>query len=210
MIQNAHLHTPPDSIDYDHEFSKGFTARYVRRKSRQLLGYAGLRKSDQPDIEQELLLEVWRAVPQFDAAAGGWKPFVATVAERKAIQFLDWRRAAKRRQENEIESLDVLVTDADGVEVSLASQMRPEHRSRVTGVYALDDLERTELQMDLETLLGSLSEEERELLSELVDLSQTEVAALRCVSRWTIREMLKQARVRLGQIDEIFLSHLPV
>jgi len=190
------------SIDLDHEFTKGFAARYIRRKSRQLLGHASLRKSDRADVEQELKLEVWKAIPNFDPAAGDWRSFVATIVERQAEQLLIHRRAAKRNQNNAIESLDVLVTDADGVEVSLASQIGPDHRFSVTGVQQLDDLEHTELRIDVETILAPLTDDQRELLHELAELSQLDVASLRGISRRTLRGLLEQARRRIFMTDE--------
>lgn len=208
MTQSKDSQTDPAPIDFDQEFTTGFTARYVRHKSRQLVGHVGLKPDDQPDLEQQLLMEVWRAVPQFDPAAGDWRAFAATVVERKATRLLSRRRAEKRKQESKIESLDVRVADADGVNVSRASQIGSEHRSALTGVHPLDELELTELRIDLETLLGSLTDEERELLDELLDLSQTEVATLHGVSRRTIRGVLERARSRFGQIDGKFSTGL--
>ena len=190
------------SIDLDHEFTKGFAARYIRRKSRQLLGHASLRKSDRADVEQELKLEVWKAIPNFDPAVGDWRSFVATVVERQAAQLLIHRRAEKRNRNNEIESLDIPVTDADGVEVSLASQIGPDHRFSVTGVEHLEDLEHAELRIDVETILAPLTEDQRELLHELAELSQIEVATLRGISRRTLRGLLEQVRRRIFVTDE--------
>lgn len=198
------------SLDLDHEFSKGFTARYIRRKSRQLLGHASLRKSDRADVEQELKMEVWKAIPKFDPVEGNWRAFVATVVERQAEQFLKRRRAEKRNADNEIDSLDLLVTDADGVEVPLATQIGPEHRAAVTGVHVLDEHEQTELRLDVETLLEQLTETERQLVLDLAECTQEEVAQNRGLSRRTIRGILDQVRDRLPNVPEEFLDAVAV
>ena len=207
MTQTA---VPPTlSINLDHEFSTGFTARYIRRKSRQLLGHASLRKSDRPDVEQELKVEVWKAIPNFDPAAGDWKSFVATVVERQAAQLLIRRRAEKRNVNNEIDSLDVLVTDADGVDVPLATQIGREHRSAVTGVYALDEFEQMEMRLDIETLLERLTETERRLVLELAECTQEEVAQTCGLSRRTVRGIIEQARKRMPALSDEFPAAEP-
>lgn len=79
----------------------------VRAYARRILGYRGLGipPDDLPDLEQQVMTEVWRAAtrPGFDPAAGFWG-FVETVTARRCID-------ARRRTRPTIELSDSL---ADG------------------------------------------------------------------------------------------------
>lgn len=191
------------SLDLNFELTQGFAARYIRRKARRLIGHTSLRLHDRDDIEQELSAAVWQAAPLFDPSVGEWASVVATVVERSAAQLLARRRREKRRPENTTDSLDVQVRDADGFEVPLASQIGRDHQAAITGNDALEEHERTELRLDLETLLAQLPEEDRALFLELANHSQIEVARRRGLARRTIRDLLERARGRLANSKEL-------
>lgn len=191
------------TLDLNHELIQGFVARLIRSKARRLIGHASLRPQDQDDIRQELSAAVWQAAPGFDPAVGDWESFVATVVERTAAQILISRRAEKRQRGHAAESLDVLVTDADGIQVPLATQVRRDHQSAITRSFPLDEHEQAELRLDLETLLAPLPESERAVLCELAEQSQSEVARGRGVARRTIRCVLERARERIANSEEL-------
>ncbi|WP_417849391.1 sigma-70 family RNA polymerase sigma factor [Thalassoglobus sp.] len=189
------------NIDIDHELTKGFTARFIRQKARRMVGHTSLRKSDQPDLEQDFKLAVWNAVPNFDPTVGDWKSFVATVVERQAAMCLRRRRTLKHQQGNDICSLDVLVTDGEGNDVTLASQIGTDRLSAVTGNYGLDELQFTELRIEVEDLLEQLTDEERKLLSELSELPQAEVADLHGIPRRTLRDLRSRLQMKLNDVE---------
>lgn len=194
-------------IDFHHELTKGFAARFVRSKARRLVGHAGLRSHDRDDLQQELLTAVWQAAATFDPAVGDWESFVATIVERHAGQILIRRNADKRCLGQAVESLDVLVTDGEGFEVPLATQIRRDHQASITGNHTLEGQQQAELRLDLEELLEPLSDDERNLLVELAEASQLAVARKRGVSRRAIRDLLEQVRTRIANSDEV--SEIP-
>ena len=184
------------TIDLNHELTEGFAARFIRRKSRQMLEHTGLRESDRPDVEQYLLLAVWKAATSFDPAAGDWEAFVATVVERRADRFLKRRRADKRLNGQELASLDVLVKDQDGVDVPLATQIGAQHREGVTGRFAATDAELFETEHDVNVMLDSAAPRTRQLCSELLHQSERDVAEQHGVARRTVRKHMRRLRDR--------------
>ena len=199
---------PPSlEIDLNVELTEGFTARYIRGKVRRLVRHAAMRHHDKDDLQQELTAAVCQALPSFDPAVGDWESFVSTVIERRAGQLLIGEKREKRLQGNAASSLDVLVKDADGVDVPLATQIRPEHQSAVTRQYRREDQEWAELLLDLETHLASLPDDERTLLLQLAKKSQAAVARARGVSRRTIRDLLERVRSRIMNPEELSENH---
>ncbi|MFV0444425.1 MAG: sigma-70 family RNA polymerase sigma factor [Planctomycetaceae bacterium] len=181
-------------IDLDYELTKGFAARYIRAKARRLIGHAALKRHDREDIQQELTLAVLRGAESFDPSTGDWKSFVATIVERIAARGLIERRRLKRRLGHDIGSLDITILDADGVEVSLASQIPHDQSERTTGRYAPSDQERAEAAHDVAVILESAPPRTRELCEQLMHSSEREVIEQLGTSRRTLREHLKRLR----------------
>ncbi|MGC1276555.1 MAG: sigma-70 family RNA polymerase sigma factor [Planctomycetaceae bacterium] len=190
------------SIDVASDLTGGFAARFIRGKARRLARHAAFRGQDAEDLQQDLSLAVWQAASSFDPGIGDWEAFVATVVERRAAQLLIALRTEKRLAGQAAQSLDVTVTDGDGLEVSFASQIPEEQRAALTR--SLTDQDRVELRLDLETLLESLPDDDRQLLRDLAEHSQREVAAARGVSRRTIRDALGRARQRIAAAHAAF------
>ena len=188
--------------DLNHELTQGFAARFIRRKSRQMLGHTGLREADRPDIEQYLLMSLWRAIPKFDSSAGDWRAFVATVIERRADRFLKRRRAFRRMDGVEVASLDVLVKDQDGVDVPLATQIGKHHQEAVTGCQSASEAERVEMALDVTLMLESAPPRTRYLCEKLRSASDREVADQEGINRRTVRKHLRRLREKYG--DEEF------
>ncbi len=182
------------SIDFQHEATKGFTSRYVRSKSREMVGHASLCEADRPDIEQYLLLAVWRAIPRFDPAMGAWESFVATVVERRADRILRRRKADRRLENVEVYSLDVLVQDEEGNDVSLASQIGQEHKDVVTGCRSISHVDECDLRHDVNQLMESVPARTRQVCSLLMTLSEREIAEAEGIQRRTVRAHMQRLR----------------
>lgn len=195
--------TTTPAIDINYELTKGFAARCIRLKTWKMMGHTLLRKADREDLHQELALAVFRSLPQFDAKRGDWKAFVSTVIERRAANILYRRRAECRSPGFSTDSLDILVTDADGVDVPLATQIGSHHLSAVTGFYPATDEEVLEARLDAEALLEPLPQDERDLIMELAEKSQRAAASERGVARRTIRSVLERARGRFIGEEQI-------
>jgi RNA polymerase sigma-70 factor (ECF subfamily) len=77
--------------------------RHVRERVRKILGYRRLAipNHDRDDLEQEVMVELWRAVnrPGFDFSAGFWG-FVEVVTSRRCIDWLRSQRTPVRLLES--------------------------------------------------------------------------------------------------------------
>lgn len=100
----------------------------------------GVRPADADDAVQEVFIDLWKSAGRFDPSIASEKTFVATIARRRLIDRQ--RRAARRPEDVELPSPEVLASEADGrieapqiearVEASLAgraiARLRPEER----------------------------------------------------------------------------------
>src|SRR5688572_21993487 len=83
--------------DLGQELTVGFAGRYIGFKARQLSGCYGYVATDLPDLEQELVLRLWRRLPRFDPGRATWNAFVVTVVDRQVATILVARLAQKRQ-----------------------------------------------------------------------------------------------------------------
>jgi RNA polymerase sigma-70 factor (ECF subfamily) len=181
------------TIDLAHEFTCGFAARCVRRKSRQLVGRAGLTASDREDVEQELRTRLLESVSTYDGEKAHWNVFVTTVIERQAAKLLRDLRAEKR-DHRRISSLSQPVeVEGDGC-VELGEVIGQEHLDARRLQQSLSDLEYLELKTDVGTVLADLPEELRDICERLKEQSMSEVARELDMPRTTLQRYI--ARIR--------------
>ena len=94
------------------------------------------------EVAQEVLLEVWRTAPRFDASRGSAMTWVMTIAHRRAI---DRVRSATAETQREQKASTIAATAPDGVAETVESRLDAERVRR-----CLDSL--TELQRQSITL----------------------------------------------------------
>ena len=161
--------------------------RSIRHKASQLVGIAGLRYQDRPDIEQELALRVWRAMPNFDPDIGCSGAFVATVIERAANSLLRLRSSRKRGIRHAHQSLAIGACMSGTGDDDTTRSARP--CTVVSHETAVD------LVQDVGTVIDHLPSELRELAEGLKHHSVTETARRAGISRSTIYARIGALRV---------------
>jgi len=120
------------------------------------------------EVAQEVLLEVWRTAPRFDASRGSAMTWVMTIAHRRAI---DRVRSASAETQREQKVSTVAATAPDGVAETVESRLDAERVRR-----CLDSL--TELQRQSITLAyygGHTYPEVASLLSTALGTIKTRV-----------------------------------
>jgi DNA-directed RNA polymerase specialized sigma24 family protein len=187
----AHSHSP----DLGHELTQGFAGRYIRAKARLLVGKAGIKTSDRPDIEQELALALVERHSRFDPARGHWNAFVATVVERQAIKLLEARHTQKRLAGCRAASLNVSVTGPDGGRVEVSQLVAPKHASAISRNYSRPALDAFDLSSDIATVLAKLPWPVRQVCFRLQHEPMTEVARRLGRSRTALYRRVEQARL---------------
>lgn len=198
--------TPTDhEIDIDHELTRGFAARLIRTKAKQLVGKAGFTRSDVPDLEQEMKVRIWTRFSQFDAEKAHWNAFVTTVVERHVATILEAARRSKR--DGATVSLSELVEDDDHELVELADIIGPEDRESLTGRFVDTDENLADLRMEVADFLESLPGDLRRLCELLKTHSVAGAARRLKIPRTTASSMVTHLRQRC--IEAGFEDFLP-
>jgi RNA polymerase sigma-70 factor, ECF subfamily len=96
------------------------------------------------EVAQEVLLEVWRRAPRFDAVRGSAKSWIMTMAHRRAVDRVRSEQAARDRddrvgiQDQRNEAFDVVVEEVE---------VRFEHRQVRAALDQLTDLQRQAIEL---------------------------------------------------------------
>jgi len=160
--------------------------RIIRRKAFQLLGRGGLRRDDEPDLEQDLTVHVLEQLAKFDPARGKLGAFVSRVVEHKAADILDARRAARRDYRLNVRSLHETVETPEGEETSLEDLLHEDAVRSQHGLSGLSPQDQAELRVDLQRALARLSPEQQDLCRRLLTATVSEIAAALGIPRTSL------------------------
>lgn len=185
---------PHDNVDLNEQLTRGFAAKMIRQKAKQLVGHFGLTKSDREDLEQELKLALLERFDRFDPETANWEAFTTMIVDHRIASIIDERWAGKREFRHNVVSLATQVPDADGEQVELAQQIGDTHQERVTGVAAPDPTEAVELAHDLDVVCAKLPPDLRELAERLKYESVAQIARDMGISRRTLRDRIAKLR----------------
>jgi DNA-directed RNA polymerase specialized sigma24 family protein len=170
------------------------TWRRIRRKAKQLVGKAGLRQADREDIEQELALQVWRGLQNFQPGTGRPGAFVAMILERAANSLLRLRNSSKRGGRHVHQPL---VSECEAPEESL-------HSAEASCALCSTDASHEAifaLTHDVNVVLGQLPPSLQRLAEELKHHTVAEVARGAGLSRSTIYARIAQLRAAFAAAD---------
>jgi RNA polymerase sigma-70 factor (ECF subfamily) len=87
--------------------------KIIRRRARLLIGLFGFTEHDVPDIQQELFLELYKRIENFDPEKSKENTFIARVVESKVIDLINQRQAECRDWRKCRDSLNQTVTLPD-------------------------------------------------------------------------------------------------
>lgn len=169
-----------------------YAAWLIRRKAKQLVGRAGFTVSDRPDIEQELHLDLVRRLPKLDESRAKRTTFIRHVVENRVASLLAERTAASRDFRRCATSLDEPI-EGDGCD-SFADTLDESAIHRRGGPTDRDEAERLDLRLDVERVLALLPDDARQLASELMAHSTSEVARHRGVPHSSLRYRIGRLR----------------
>jgi RNA polymerase sigma-70 factor, ECF subfamily len=172
----------------------------IRRKSRELATHENFTPSDQDDIAQDLWLWLIEKLDCFDPERGTIFAFIATIVDRKAASILRHHRAAKR-DTCRCRSLSLSIRANDGTYVELASTITEDASDARLGKRTWHPQYRTECELDLTTVLESLSDEDRELCERLMTQSLSEVARDMEVPRSTLQDRINRLRQQFTDLQ---------
>lgn len=126
---------------------------------------ATLPTADREDLEQEVLVAVWRALPLYNPLRASLRTFVERVV---ATRFASLMRARRRQP-----------------------LLQPVQERHLVG---LDGIPAVELRTDVQRVTESLPETERRLAAVLVERTPTEASRVLGISRSTVYERIRHIR----------------
>jgi len=186
-----------------------YAVEQIRYHARRLAGHHGFSKSDLPDIEQDLALDLVARLPKFDATKSSLDTFCATVIENKVASMLAYQYAARRDPRRLEGSLNDEVKDEQGRKVERWTILDQNIYMAMTA----DEVKfRIDLTIDVTALMRELPVELAQLASLLSDrgLSVTEASRAVGVPRGTAYEMIGKLRAAMTAAGlEEYLKILP-
>ena len=189
-----------EALDIEFELTKGFAAKLIGQKARQLVGLLGITKSDLPDLRQDLKLALFKRHSQFNPQIANWEAFSTTIVENEIATMIVMRSADKREYARNVVSLSEQVVDPDGETVDLSAQIGEADLERITGLHWPHHEDEPTRVHDVAAVLSKLPPELAEICRQLKEKSITKVGEDMSIPKTTVYHILAQLR-------EVFLAN---
>jgi RNA polymerase sigma factor (sigma-70 family) len=179
-----------------HPSDDPFVRNLVRRKARQVVGRAGIRPGDVPDIEQDLLVAFLQRLPAFNPRRANLHAFATVVVNHRLANLLRDRRALKRDHSNTA-SLSAPIRTKDRSLVELVETVGEGAQDARTGRQPPTAEEASDLALSVAEAQAVLPDRLRAVAERLkMGDSITRIAADLGVPRTTVQHWIKQIRRR--------------
>lgn len=177
----------------------GFAESLIRQKSQRLARHKALRPSDQEEVEQQLLVQLWTSLPHFNRRKGSWHAYATTVVCRAGSRLLRNELAPKRdrRRTVSLHSGGANSEASSDVDLDIDSSIAETRLGRCRR----DERTLAELSMDLEELISQLPEHWRTLLELRRSTSMQGAANEMGVPRTTLNDWMIQIRRRFEKSE---------
>ncbi len=168
----------------------------IRVKAKQLARRPGFCRSDEEDVEQDLVLHLLSQAQHFDPKRGALNTFIARVVNSGVAMLVRDRTRIKRRPDDdmEVKSLECKVEQADGPPAPLWMLVSLEGLQRRIGNKSVTDAEVFELVDDLASVMESLPKELRNVCESLQHRNRSETESELRLSRRKFNQAMTQIR----------------
>ena len=173
-----------------------YAVKVIRHQAQQLVGTAGFTADDRADLEQELLLDVLKRWPKYDARKGTPKTFVARIVVRRISTLLRHRTCAQRDHQCAGGSLNEPLTDRAGECRERGDLITQEEADLAWGRAPRQALQRALLRLDVAAVLAPLPAPLRRLGEHLQVGSISDAARSLGRPRTTVHDQVKVLRDR--------------
>ena len=183
------------------EVLNDYARTLIRVKAKQIVRRPGFCRSDQEDVEQDLVLHLLSQADHFDPARGSLNTFVARVVDSAVAMLVRERGRIKRQPEDdtEVESLATLVDQPGGPPAPLWALISIADLERRTGVDSLSDSELFELVEGVTGAMASLPPELQSVCRSLSHLNRAETEREMKMSRRKLEAALEAIREHFTQ-----------
>jgi len=153
------------------------------------------------DVQHDLIEDVLRRLPKFDGDRAGVKTFICRIINNKIADLLKSHEAACRGNGRTKESLDDWVRDETGTWVRRDATVDASRRRAHLGITPRSDHEQRELEMDVASVMASLTPQQRALCAMLRTKTPSEIARETSMARSVIYKhiaVIRAAFIRAG------------
>ncbi len=168
----------------------------IRVKAKQVVRQPGFSRSDQEDIEQDLLVHLLSQAEHFDPERGSINTFVARVVDTGVAMLVRDRNRLKRRPEEGIavESLEKKVDQAGGAPAPLWALVSSDDLQRRTGTRKLTDTELYDLAEGVAHVTETMPPELQQVCQSLLTRNRTETERALKLTRRRFDALVAQIR----------------
>jgi len=173
----------------------------IRVKAKQLVRRPGFCRSDQGDVEQDLVLHLLSQARHFDPDRGSLNTFIARIVDSAVAMLVRERGRIKRRPSGDVEvqSLEERAEQADGPLVPLWMLISVADLDRRTGSASPSDAERYELIEGVASAISSLPQELQDICRSLMKRNRTETERELRLSRRNYDAAIERIRQHFAQ-----------
>lgn len=174
----------PEGFD-PKEIVTEYARTLIRVKAKQLVRRPGFSRSDQPDVEQDLVVHLLCQAQHYDPDRGALNTFIARVVDSAVAMLLRERGRVRRNPEGdaEVQSLAEMVPQPDGPPEALARLISQLDLERRTGGASLTDAQLFELVDDVASVIPTLPPEMQDICRSLLTRNRRETEAELGISR---------------------------
>jgi len=181
------------------------TVKLIRFKAKQLCQQPGFCYVDQPDIEQELMIELLLHLHDYDPYKASLRTFATVIVQQKIANLIETQFAQKRDPRAVSGSLNEFVqVEDDGHPVERWTTMDIDEYLQSTGTTNRSREERLDLKIDLEMATSKLPDDLQRLCEFFSEKNITEVSRELNIARSTlyttvnkIRKLLENAGLKI-------------
>lgn len=146
------------------------------------------------DVQQDLVADVLRRLPNFDGDRASVETFICRVIDHRIASLLESHDAACRGSGCTKESLDDWVRDETGTWVRRDTTVDAARRRAHLGIAARDKQELSELELDVAGVMAALPPQQRELCAALRTKTPSEISRETGMSRSVIYKHMADIR----------------
>jgi len=174
----------PEGFD-PKEIVTEYARTLIRVKAKQIVRRPGFSRSDQPDVEQDLVVHLLCQAQHFDPDRGSLNTFIARVVDSAVAMLVRERGREKRNPSGdaEVQSLAEMVPQPDGPPEALARLISQLDLERRTGGASLTDAQLFELVADVANVIPTLPPELQDICRSLLTRNRRETEADLGISR---------------------------
>ena len=176
---------------YQGAISGAYATRLIRRTAKKLIGSAGFLPADRQDLEQELSLDLWRRLSNFDPDRAQLQTFITRVVRHRAASLIQAQIAQMRDHRR---TTRFVFDPADNDEPLGPKSFDHHAYLRLTDDQWRTDLAQRQLARDVAALLARLPPDLRDLCTRLAHRRPSEIARETRIPRSTLYASIAKLR----------------